>query len=81
MEILEIVMMAIIGLLSVALTILVLAQSGKEKGSGIIMGAGETYLGTDKVKKNDKVLSAITTVLSIVFVVAVVVMYVVVAKG
>lgn len=81
MEMLEIVMMVVIGLLSFALTVLVLAQSGKEKGSGIIMGAGETYLGTDRVNKNDKLLSKITTVLSIVFVVAVVVMYVVVAKA
>lgn len=77
---LETVMMVIIALLSVALTVLVLAQSGKEKGSGVIMGAGETYLGTDRVKKTDKVLSKITTVLSIIFVIAVVVMYVVVAK-
>ena len=81
MEILEIIMMVIIGVLSVALTVLVLAQSGKEKGSGVIMGAGDTYIGTDRVKKTDKLLSKITTVLSILFVIAVVVMYVVVARG
>ena len=81
MGILEIVMMAIIGLLSVVLTVLVLAQSGKEKGSGVIMGAGGTYLGNDRVNKQDKILSKITTVISVLFVVAVVVMYVVVARG
>jgi preprotein translocase subunit SecG len=41
------------------------------------MGIGETFLGKDRAGKWDKLLSTITTVLSVVFVVAVIAMYVI----
>ena len=72
----------IIAVLAVALVTCVLLQSGKDKRlSGAITGSADTYFGKGKGKSKDKLFSRITTVLSIVFVVLVVTMYIVVAKG
>ena len=65
--------------LAVALIVLVLLQSGKDKKlSGAIAGGAETFFGQGKGSKLDKVLPKITTAISIVFVVLVIVMYIVV---
>ena len=57
----------------------VLMQSGKDKKlSGAIAGGAETFFGQGKGSKLDKVLPKITTIVSIVFVILVIVMYVVV---
>ena len=64
--------------LSVALTVLVVMQSGKDKSlSGSISGASETFFGKTGSASNDKKLSTITTVLAIVFAVLVLVAYLV----
>ncbi len=76
----EIVLGIIVSFIAVALIVLVLVQSGKEKSlSGTITGSAETFFSKGKGKKKEKTLSRITTCLSIVFVVFVVVMYIVVA--
>lgn len=76
---LETVLGAILLFLAVALIVLVLLQSGKDKKlSGAIAGGAETFFGQGKGSKLDKVLPKITTVISIVFVVLVIVMYIVV---
>jgi len=67
--------------LAVVLVALVLLQSGKDKRlSGTIAGAAETFFAKGKSKTRDKILSRVTTVLSFVFVVLVVVLYILVAK-
>lgn len=76
----EIVMGIAVIAIAVALIALVLLQSGKDKRlSGTIAGAAETFFSKGKSKTADKLLARITTVLSFVFVVAVVVLYVALA--
>ena len=61
--------------LAVVLTVLVLFQQGKDKSlSGAITGGADTFFGKSKGANNDKLLSTITAVASIVFAVIVVVM-------
>ena len=63
--------------LSVFLVIAVLMQSGKDSNlSGTIAGGAETFLGKSKGKTVDRILSKATTVVSIIFVVLVLVVYV-----
>ena len=58
------------------LTVSVLMQHGKSKRlSGTIAGGAETFFGKTKGSTIDKMLSKITTVVAILFVVAVVVVY------
>ena len=54
--------------LAVALVVLVLFQSGKDKKlSGTIAGGAETFFGKSKANDYNKTLSVITTVLASVF--------------
>ena len=61
------------------LVVAVLLQSGKDKGlSGTISGsASDTYYGKNKGNSRDKILSKLTTVISVVFVVLVLVSFVI----
>ena len=66
----QIVLGAILVLLAIALVILVLKQTGKEKGlSGTIAGGAETYFGKNQGQSTDKKLSKITIVLTILIVI------------
>jgi preprotein translocase subunit SecG len=68
--------------LSVALVVLVLFQSGKDKKlSGSIAGGSDTYFGKSKGRSWDKILARLTTVIAILFGVLVVVLYVLIAKN
>lgn len=81
MGVLETVLGIVIIVMALALVALVLLQSGKDKRlSGTIAGAAETFFAKGQSKTRDKMLAKITTVLSFVFVIAVVVLYIVVAK-
>ena len=78
----EIVMGIILMVLAVAVSILVLLQSGKEKSlSGTIAGAGESFFSKNKGKTKERTLSIVTTVLSIIFAVLAVVFVIIVLKG
>lgn len=80
MGVLEIILGIAILLLSVVLVVFVLMQSGKDKKlSGSIAGGADTFFGKSKVKSNDKLLSRVTTILSLVFVVVMVALYIIVA--
>ncbi|MBE6594921.1 MAG: preprotein translocase subunit SecG [Ruminococcaceae bacterium] len=58
----------------------VLMQSGKDKRlSGSIAGGAETFFGKSKANTWDKILARLTTIVSIVFGVLVLVMYVIVS--
>ena len=62
--------------LAIALVVLVLFQSGKDKRlSGTIAGAAETFFGKSKAADNEKKMTIATTVLSIVFVIVILVIY------
>lgn len=65
-------------LFSIALTVLVLMQSGKGKElSGAIAGGNNSYLGNSKTSDKDKLLFKITAVLAAVLAVLVLVLYVI----
>ena len=76
----EIIFGIIIIAMAAVLVATVLMQSGKEKGlSGSIVGGGDSFFGKSKKAKKDALLNTVTTVLSIVFAVLTVVMYIVIA--
>ncbi len=78
---LEILFGIIIILLAIFLVFAVLMQSGKDKRlSGAIVGGAESFFGKTKGQRWDKILSTLTTILSVVFAVLAVVLYVVVAS-
>ena len=75
----ELALGIVILVLSVVLTALVLMQSGKGKElSGTIAGGNNSYFGNTKTTSKDKVLTVVTTVISIVFVVCVLALYLIV---
>ena len=64
------------------LIIAVLLQEGKSKHlSGAIAGGAETFFGKEKGKTIGKVMSKLTSVVAVLFVVAVLVHYVIVGAG
>ena len=68
----------IIIILAVVIMTLVLTQSGKGKElSGAIAGGNNSYLGNSSISDKDKILFRITAVLSAVFVICVLVLYVI----
>lgn len=76
MGIIEWVVSIALLVLAVALIVLVLFQSGKDKHlSGAIAGGAETFFGKTKGSNMNKTLSITTVVVSVVFVVLVVAMY------
>ena len=79
MEVVITILCTLMILMAIFLVVAVLMQSGKDSHlSGTIAGGAETFFGQGKGSKMDKVLPKITTVVSIVFVILVIVMYVVV---
>ena len=67
-------------LMALALVGLVMAQTGKDKKlSGAIGGGAETFFGKGKATRIEKLLSRITAVVSVLFVVCVVAMYIIVS--
>jgi len=67
--------------MAVFLIIAVLLQSGKDKDlSGAISGSAETFFAKSKARTWDKILSKITLVVSIIFAILVVVMYIYVSR-
>ena len=69
----------IIILLTIALTTLVLMQTGKGKelSGAIAGGSSNSYLGNSKTSDKDKLLAKITCVLSVVLTICVLVLYVI----
>ena len=72
----ELALGIIILVLSIVILALVLMQTGKGKElSGTIAGGNNSYLGNSKTSSKDKILFRITAVLSVVFVICVLVLY------
>lgn len=77
----EIALGIIVLVFAVFLTVAVLMQSGKDKNlSGAIAGGADTFFSKAKANTWDKVLSKATLIVSVIFTVLVVVMYLVVGK-
>lgn len=64
--------------LAIAISVLVMLQKSKDKQlSGAIAGGMDNFLGGSKGDKKDKLFSTLTAILSVVFGIVVIVMYVV----
>ena len=72
-------LMVLLALVSLFLIVSVLMQSSSSDGlSGTIAGGNNSYFGNTKTTSKDKVLTVVTTVISIVFVVCVLALYLIV---
>ena len=77
MSALEIIFGTVILIFAVFLTVAVLLQHGKTHHlSGTIAGGAETFFGKEKGKTIDKILSTVTSIVSVIFVIAVAALYV-----
>lgn len=61
-------------LVCIALTVLVLAQEGKDAGLGAISGAGDSYWGKNKSRSMEGRLVKFTTLLAVLFIVLAVIL-------
>ncbi len=76
MPIPEFVLAIVLGVISVALVALVLAQPGKDKNlSGAIAGSAETFFGKGKTARFDKVLNNVTIAGCVLIFVLILVLY------
>jgi len=67
--------------MAVFLIVAVLLQSGKDKDlSGAISGSAETFFAKSKARTRDKILSKLTLVVSIIFAILVVAMYIYISR-
>lgn len=70
MAILKTVLIVVQIIVSIVLIVSVLMQSGKQAGlSGSIAGGAETFFGKNKARTLDGLLSRLTTVMAILFIV------------
>lgn len=78
MDIFQIIIGFVLLALAIAISVLVMFQSGNDgKLSGTIAGGSETFFGKSKAHTRDKKLSMWTGICSAVFAVAVVVLYII----
>lgn len=76
---LQIVLGVFLLIMAIFLIVAVLMQSGKDsKLSGTIAGGADTFFGKSKAAGKDKILSIVTTVVAVVFVLTVLVMFIIV---
>lgn len=68
MEVVRIILTIVFILVSIALTVLVLMQEGKQQGLGSIAGAAESYWGKNKGRSMEGRLVQITKYLAIAFI-------------
>jgi preprotein translocase subunit SecG len=68
-------------IITLALSISVILQSGKTQGlPGSIAGGAESFFGKNKGRTMDGILNKITLILAVLFIISSVVLYVVLAK-
>ncbi len=74
----ETIMGILLIIMAVFLVVAVLMQHGKDhRLSGTIAGGAENFFGKTKGKKIDKTLGSLTTIISIIFVVCLLVLYII----
>ena len=72
----EYVLLSILLVCAIAITLAVTLQKSNEGLSGTIAGGSETYYGKDKASQTGKKLFKLTLIMSIIFVVVVLAVYV-----
>ena len=75
--ILEYILLSILLVCAIIITVAVTMQKSNEGLSGTIAGGSETYYGKDKASQTGKKLFKITLIVSIVFAIAVLAVYVI----
>ncbi len=66
--VLQIILGSLVLLVSVAIIVVVLFQSGSRQGvNGAISGVADTFLSKDKAKTADKMAAKLTKILAVVF--------------
>ena len=76
MQTYEVILGIVLMVLSVALTVIVLFQPGKDKSlSGSITGGADTFVGKGRTNSKEKILSKITVVMFIIFVLIIAALY------
>lgn len=73
----EYVLLSILLVCAIAITVAVTLQKSNEGLSGTIAGGSETYYGKDKASQTGKKLFKLTLILSVIFAVLVLVVYVI----
>ena len=69
-------------IIAVFVVVSVLMQHGKTKNlSGTIAGGAETFFGKEKGRTIDKMLSKLTTVVAVLFVIIVILMFIFQSRG
>ena len=74
MAVLKMILTVIFIIVSIALTVVVLMQQGKNAGLGAIAGGAETYWGKNKGRSLSGMLVKITRVLAVLFMVLAIVL-------
>ncbi len=74
MEILKVILTILFIIISLVITVVVLMQEGKQAGLGAIAGAADTYWGKNKGRSMEGVLSKITTIGVVAFIVLAIVL-------
>lgn len=75
----EIALGIVILVFALVIIVAVLLQSGKDSQmSGVISGAADTFLGKDRGSRLDKLLNKLTPIISGIFAILVIVMYIMV---
>ena len=69
MAVLKMILTVIFIIVSIALTVVVLMQQGKNAGLGAIAGGAETYWGKNKGRSMEGMLNKITKILVAVFII------------
>ena len=77
MNTLSIIIDVVLILISLGLILVVLMQQGQREGLGAIAGGAETFFGKQKGKTLDALFNKLTTVVTIIFVILVLVLYVI----
>lgn len=67
MEILKVILTIVFIIISLALTVVILMQEGKQAGLGAIAGAADTYWGKNKGRSMEGMLVKITRIAVILF--------------
>ena len=74
MEILKVILTIVFIIISLALTVVILMQEGKQAGLGAIAGAADTYWGKNKGRSMEGVLVKITRIAVVLFILLAVVL-------
>ena len=69
MAVLKMILTIVFIIVSIALTVVVLMQQGKNAGLGAIAGGAETYWGKNKGRSMEGVLNKVTKILVAVFII------------